>query len=95
MLVIGNNNIKPHIHATHSQSLKDDSTSSKLGRTTLFTFLYFLFFSCVTNIYTKDNEVISCFPQPAWDLAYKFSKRLDIFIPINDHGSMNGEFKST
>lgn len=44
MLVIGNNNIKPHIHATHSQSLKDDSTSSQLGRTTLFTFLYFHFF---------------------------------------------------
>ena len=53
------------------------------------------FFSCVTNIYTKDNEVISCFPQPAWGLACKFSERLDIFISINDHGSMNDEFKST
>ena len=55
----------------------------------------FFFFSCVTNIYTKDNEVISCFPQPAWGLACKFSERLDIFISINDHGSMNDEFKST
>lgn len=35
------------------------------------------------------------FPQPAWDLACNFSNRLDIFIPINNHGSMNNEFKST
>ena len=60
----------------------------------LLSSVFFSFF-WVTNIYTNDNEVISCFPQPAWDLACKFSKRLDIFIPINDHGSMNGEFKST
>ena len=60
----------------------------------LLSSVFFSFF-WVTSIYTNDNEVISCFPQPAWDLACKFSKRLDIFIPINDHGSMNGEFKST
>ena len=80
MLVIGNNNNLISTLQTH-RVLKDDSISSKLGRTTWFTFLYFLFFFfCVTNIYTKDNEVISCFPQPAWDLACKFSKLKATYI---------------
>ena len=56
---------------------------------------HFLFFFLRYQHIHKRQRGYIMFPQPAWDLACNFSNRLDIFIPINNHGSMNNEFKST
>ena len=54
--------------------LKDNSTSSKLGRTTWFTFLYFLFFFLRYQHMHKRKRSYIMLPPASMGLACKFSK---------------------